>query len=730
MGLTAKGGGRATDRHQALQEFAALCRGAGLAVEEIIPSGTHQRVDMADERPGRKSGWYVLYDHGDWLAGCCGSWKGVEKQTYCSLASEAMTETQRAAFDRSMQRARELAEAKRREQHEATAKKAAGVWERAKPCELHPYLSAKGVRGYGVRVGADGRLLVPMRDAAGKLWSLQQIAGNGVKRFMAGGKVSGTYHLLEPPECPSDGPLYVAEGYATAATVHEATGACVAVAWHASNLPTVVQHVAESRPGRQLVVAGDDDRQTDGNPGRAWAESCDVECVFPVFAGSEGTDWNDLARLEGMEVVRAQLLPQPEPDVSRETGPNPTDSASEPFHVERDGKGRPLATIRNIAGILSSGDWAGCIGADQFNVGAIQLVRASPIGKAARWTDGHSIQARMWLEQHYRLSVGRDKIEDAIRAVADANPYHPVCAYLDGLSWDGQERLKALMSGYFGAVDTEFALQIGRRWLLSAVARVRQPGCKVDTVLVLNGGQGMGKSSAFRVLFGPEWFSDTPLHLESKDAYQALSGRWCIELAELESLRKADSTRAKAFFSSSIDRYRPPYGRHVVDVPRQCVIVGTGNQHEYLRDVTGNRRYWPVACDSKTDLVRLERDRDQIWAEADLAFREGDSRWWIDADEGLAGLAEVEQSERRQESPLEVELAPWLESRETEKVTMHQIFQKLELGPSGLQNPGTTGQIADALRALGWERAGKTAGGKRKAWAKGSSSVPRGQEKL
>jgi putative DNA primase/helicase len=163
--------------------------------------------------------------------------------------------------------------------------------------------------------------------------------------------------------------------------------------------------------------------------------------------------------------------------------------------------------------------------------------------------------------------------------------------------------------------------------MIGAVARVLRPGCKMDNVLMLEGDQGRGKSTSLSIL-GGDWFTDTPFELGSKDGFLAMRGKWIIELAELDSFNRAESTRAKHFFAADKDTYREPYGRRVIDVHRQCVFAGSTNTNEYLKDDTGNRRYWPVTTGA-IDKDGLIRDRDQIWAEAVHEFKAGET-WWFE----------------------------------------------------------------------------------------------------
>ena len=157
-------------------------------------------------------------------------------------------------------------------------------------------------------------------------------------------------------------------------------------------------------------------------------------------------------------------------------------------------------------------------------------------------------------------------------------------------------RLEEWVITYLGAEDTPLNRAVGSRWMISGVARILQPGAKVDHMLILEGPQGAKKSSALKTLAGAEWFTDELAEIGSKDAAQQMRGIWVIEIAELDAISRAEVSRIKAFLSRTTDRYRPPYERYVVEMPRQCVFAGSVNPDTYLRDETGNRRFWPVRC--------------------------------------------------------------------------------------------------------------------------------------
>jgi predicted P-loop ATPase len=333
-------------------------------------------------------------------------------------------------------------------------------------------------------------------------------------------------------------------------------------------------------------------------------------------------------------------------------------------------EGEILPLLANLILILSkSPKWDGVLAFDEFNVRVV--IRKQPPWGAeapdALWNDHHETLLRCWF-QCEDICANHSDVGRAVQAAARNNPYHPVRTYFDALVWDDVPRLDIWLTTYLHADDAalpgraEYVRAVGSRFLISAVARIYRPGCKVDYVLVLEGEQGQQKSEAIATLAGP-WGSDRIAHLDTKDAQIEIAGVLMFELAELDRLLKHRASTVKAFLTRRRERFRPVWGTHTINVDRQCVFAGTTNlaTDGYLTDATGGRRYWPIVCQGMIDLEGLARDRDQLWAEAVARFKAG-ARWWLETPE-LEALAREEQDLRYRETAQQEIIKRWIDDK-------------------------------------------------------------------
>ena len=254
------------------------------------------------------------------------------------------------------------------------------------------------------------------------------------------------------------------------------------------------------------------------------------------------------------------------------------------------------------------------------------------------WSDRDDSHLRNLLEQRYELK-GKEMVYDAVNIISDRHSFHPIREYLASCHWDGVPRVETFLVDFMGAEDNPYTRTVTRKALVAAVARVIRPGCKFDNMLVLQGTQGIGKSSIFRKLAG-KWYSDSIRKFSGKEAYEQARGIWIGECGELSGLYKSEVEDIKGYLSSQVDRYRPAYGRREQDFPRQCIFVGTTNDTQFLRDATGNRRFWVVATPNKP---KLDQWRDltpevvsQIWAEAVTLYKKGEVLYLTSEEESWA----------------------------------------------------------------------------------------------
>jgi predicted P-loop ATPase len=316
------------------------------------------------------------------------------------------------------------------------------------------------------------------------------------------------------------------------------------------------------------------------------------------------------------------------------------------------------------------------------------------------------IETTAFLQAQYASGFTTSVVADAIARVAQENAFDPLTDYVSGLKWDGINRLSTWLMDYCGAVtetdnQEKFVSAVGRAWMIAAVARAIKPGTKVDAVLIFQGKQGVGKSTAAAIL-GGDWFTDEMPPLTSKDAAIHLQGRWIIELGELAALSRSDLESTKGFLARTVDKFRPPYERLTVEIPRRCVFIGTTNSTAFLKDETGNRRFWPVEC-QWVDADRLREIKDQLFAEAVHAYHAGE-KWWLTGD--VAKIAIDEQNLRTDnDDELAGKVLKHTKGRET-GICVAEIMEAMELPTP--QPRSTHLRIASILRKEGWEVRGLT----------------------
>jgi predicted P-loop ATPase len=319
---------------------------------------------------------------------------------------------------------------------------------------------------------------------------------------------------------------------------------------------------------------------------------------------------------------------------------------------------------------------------------------------------------QLYVEKAYGLS-SENKIENAVAVVANENRYHPVQDYLNGLTWDGEPRIAHVLHRFLGAEENEYTYEVMKLFLLGAISRAFQPGCKFETMLCLVGGQGTGKSTFFRFLATQDdWFSDDLKHLDDENVYRKMQGHWIIEMSEMIATANAKSIEEiKSFLSRQKETYKIPYETHPADRKRQCVFGGSSNRLDFLPlDRSGNRRFLPVMVNPGQAEVHILEDEkgsrayiDQLWAEAMTIYRSGEFRLTLSSD--MSDYLKTHQADFMPEDTITGQILGWLEQYDGDKVCSRQLYAEA-LGHGALEpKQWELRDICDVMNnaASGWQ---------------------------
>lgn len=376
----------------------------------------------------------------------------------------------------------------------------------------------------------------------------------------------------------------------------------------------------------------------------------------------------------------------------------------------------------------------GLVGLDLFS--GLQIKRrATPWpSEPGEWTESDDFMLGVYLSQNHSLLLAAiGDIERGVSQSARKHSFNPVTDYMDRCAsmWDGVPRVKSAFSTYWGCADTEYLQLIAVMFFAGLVKRAYYPGIKHDYAPVFEGGQGEGKSTALKVL-GGDWFADTPFRMGEKDGYLSIQGVLLYEVAELEQFNRSEVTAIKAFMSSTVDRFREPYGRRMKNMPRRCAFGATTNEGEYFKDTTGNRRFWPVAT-GRINLEALATDRDQLFGEAVAMMRAGVQHY--PTRDQQTRLISPEQENREIPDPWHGHIYDYLEglngdgtpklSGRIDRVTVRELltkglhFEISKLGPAKLESM----RISAIMRKLGWEKDRETSGARERFYSRPVAAV-------
>lgn len=368
-----------------------------------------------------------------------------------------------------------------------------------------------------------------------------------------------------------------------------------------------------------------------------------------------------------------------------------------------DGKGKPQNTLKNVVHILEKFLEGELVGLNEFS-GRPYFRKDTPYGgiRGKELADHDDINLKYYIATHYRFEPSKELCFEAHSFVARKHRWHPVRQYLEKLQWDGTPRLDSWLREALNASGPEaYLMAISRKVLVAAVARIYDPGCKFDYVMVLEGNQGEGKSTTLQILASAPWFTDGLGDIHNKDVVDQMTGKWIIELGELASIRKSETETIKAFLSRQIDRVRMSYGRRSEDYPRQSIFVGSTNSSEYFTDETGNRRFWPVRV-GVADRDWLKRNREQLWAEAVMRYELGET---IYMNQELETIAAKEQEKRFDVDDWEAEIRKIIFKSPEGPFITTELWRAINLGDAGL-HPSQYDQkrIGKIMHRLGYKR--------------------------
>ncbi|AWM87355.1 VapE domain-containing protein [Microvirga sp. 17 mud 1-3] len=656
--------------HEIIELFRKSMAENGLETPDKIEptAGEIRRFHVKGDGPNTRNGWYVLFTDGKVPAGEFGTWKGGQTVTWTARDARALTPEERRDVQDRIDAARKQREADQRAREGEAARTANLYWNEADEADdSHPYLRRKQVPAHGLRIGSwpvtrrdgtvfrhiDNTLLVPVMDAKGKIISLQGIfpsrdEGFGRdKDFWRGGRKRGGFYIIGRPA--PGGTVAICEGYATGATIHQATGWCVVVAFDAGNLTPVAVAMREAMPDCMIVITADNDQWTTEpveNPGVVYARQAAAEigalCVVPQFAdvSTRPSDWNDLEALEGIQECQRQLMAHQArnvvPAAANDNAPATVDTFT-PL-PDAGGSGKPLSTIENLAEVCRR---LGVV--VRYNV--ISKEEELLIPGHAFSVDNAANASLAWLMSwcsRFRMPTGN--LGDFVTFLADQNLYNPVANWITSRPWDGTKRLPALYETVTPKEDKR--LQDGtrlrdvliKRWMVSAVAAAFQPnGVSAHGILVLQGDQYLGKTKWFKNLVPQELGvlkDGMILRPDDKDSVKQACSFWLVELGELDAtFRKSDIAQLKSFITNQSDVLRRAYARKESHFARRTVFFGSVNPREYLHDPTGNRRYWTIEAAALNMDHGL--DMQQVWAEVYELFKAGES-YYLQPDEMAA----------------------------------------------------------------------------------------------
>lgn len=724
-----------------IEEFLLALASYGLAPAhptDIQPSDDPKDYQLARDKRGKRKGFYRLkIDTTREIPfgfGYFGDWRNADFHVWHSKATKSLSENDKRALQRKWAQEKAEIEKHRQALADQAAAQAQDFTIFLENCPAnHPYLEAKKVKPYGNILKDGNDIIIPLGNRD-KIHLYQKIQPDGGKWCLPQGcKKDGSYFTLTG----ATDAVYICEGYSTAATVREITGQTTIMGIDAGNLPKIVEEIREIYPSSQIIIAADNDHETvDGkgtpnNKGMIEAKkTSDIlggcKIIAPPFTKQDEnlSDWNDYCRKYGYDVTKQKLLGKP---VEASGGAFPKMNGTPlaaggdflldwTTELRLNGKGNiiPNSTVNAMLYISNHDQLKDVFKFDSFSKRAI--VRSCPPWECEQTfqvrpiQDYDYIRLEAFLEFNFGLETSANACAALVNSVAmeQNNTFNPAGDYFRALQWDGIPRLDTWVEkyiadhtgGFFPVQPKEYLSLVGRKFLCGMAARAMSPGVKFDTMIILEGRQYAGKSFLARTLStinGVEYFLDDFKDIENKDALMKMQGKLIVEFPEISTMRKAEVHDLKAFLSRTTDVFRPPYGRNTMESGRQCVFIGTVNPEGcYLRDITGNRRYLPIACRSEFNLEELKRIVPYLHAEAAHLVKQGEQLWFTDSE---MKLCNTQQNARVVLDVWTDKISDILKGRSD--IWTDQIFVELQIS-ADKQNAQTQFRVNQAMIMLGW----------------------------
>lgn len=742
-------------------------RSAGCApadTTEIILDGEDHYYKLEGDKKDKRGGYCLTIESDGFAWGNFRSFKtGQSGKWHSGKGSKVESKEEKSAREERIKSAEAVKKAATDRRHAEAAIEAKILWESCAPAENHDYLARKGIRAHGGRL--DGADLIYTGVSGGKIYTYQRIQIDGTKLFMPGAKKQGCYYAMTTAAEPKD-IIIICEGIATGGSIREATALPVLAAFDAGNLNHVAREMRAKYPKSIIIIAADNDSRGEKNTGILSAQQAAGRnggfATWPEFEdGSDLTDFNDLHQTKGLEAVKDKILTacknaagnvasgisgvplnvQPTGhDYFNESVPLPEPDNRIPFHIEVEtGKLSPTFDDKKINNSLMWKKWPSEMDAGKLEPNNMHnilvflrhhekylglyrhdrfagrvILRKEPfwqflLGEKFRVTEVRAehvdyMEASMAKDG---LAANGDKIHRAIYTVAKENWINPPLEYFENLRWDKVSRLSKWLQNYLGAEgDSEYLSAVGMAFLIAGAARIYQPGCKAENMLVLEGKQGVMKSTALSVLANigrgedeESYFCDTLGfdQIGEKDTVLKTKGKLIIEIPDLAGLGNREIEAVKAWMSVQHDEIRVPYGKDMEKFPRQFILAGSTNESHWLKDQTGNRRFWPVKC-GKINIYALKEDREQLWAEAVHLYK-NKAIWWIGRDNPVWEKTEIEQTDRLQEDIWYQPIQRFVKG--SDFVTVREILESFKIEVKD-QTQRHQRQVSDILKRLGY----------------------------